>query len=151
MIRTVADVEEARRFGVPIYLLRADRLRELGLAAEFPSHLLVGAVVEGAVESKFPRICFRYSETVSLPRIEDLIVALLRVDPLLARLLLVANQSFVDPSHLSLRVVQEDVAASATQVGFQQFASAVPVVGASIPWPVLQRHDEGHAVRGLRA
>lgn len=150
-VRGPEDVDTARRMGLAVYLLTSGRLRQLGVPVRLRPHLLLAQELDAVVDTEFPRIVFRWGETLRTPRIEELVVALLSVDPLSARLLALRNRAFLDPRRLAERVVQEGVAAPATRVGLQALAPGIPAVGS--PWPrrALEQHDRGHTVVGVRA
>jgi hypothetical protein len=150
-VRGPEDVEVARSLGLPVYLLTPARAVELGAPTSFRPHLLVAQELDPAVDTDYPRIVIRFGECVRDPRIEDLVVALLSVDPLTARLLAMRNRTFIDPERLACRVIQEGVAAPATRVGLQELARGIPRVGPTWPRGTLEAHDRGHTVTGLRA
>jgi hypothetical protein len=146
-----ADVEVARRCGLAVYLITPERVTELGAATTFQPHLLVAQDLAPAVDTEYPRIVSRNGGCVRDPRIEDLVAALLSVDPLAARLLAMRNQKFIDPERLAHRVVQEGVTGPATRVGLQVLAPVIPRDGIAWPERTLREHDRGHVVTGLRA
>lgn len=150
-IRGPEDVEVARRLGLPIYLLTPARASELGAPTSFHPHLLVAQELDPAVDTVYPRIVIRFGECIRDPRIEDLVAALLSIDPLTARLLAMRSQTFIDPERLACRVIQEGVAGPATRVGLQELAGGIPRVGPTWPQETLEAHDRGHTVTGLRA
>jgi hypothetical protein len=150
-VRAPEDVEVARRLGLSLYLLTPERVAELGAPTNFRPYLLVAQELEPAVDTEYPRIVSRYGECVRNPRIEDLVAALLSVDPLVARLLAMRNRKFIDPVRLAERVVQEGVAGPATRVRLQDIAPGIPELGPMWPQRTLEEHDRGHTVTGLRA
>jgi hypothetical protein len=123
----------------------------LGYPVVFPPHLLVARAVEGAVDSSFPRLVVAAPEAALRPGIEDIVVALLRIDALAARGVATRNRASIDPVHLLRRVVQADVEREATWVNLQQFAPAIPKVGTPLPSAQLEEQDRTILVEGLRA
>jgi hypothetical protein len=132
-------------------LLTSERVTELGAPTKFPPHILVAQELEPALDTDFPRIVSRYGECLHNPGIEDLVAALLTVDPLTARLLATRNRRYIDPVRLALRVVQEGVTGPATRVGLQVLAPGIPKLGPTWSERTLEEHDLGHSVIGLRA
>ncbi|MCI4366553.1 MAG: hypothetical protein L3K08_02245 [Thermoplasmata archaeon] len=150
-IRGPADVEIARGCGLPVYLLTPGRVAELGIPADFPPHVLIGQELDAAVDTDYPRIIIRYGENLQNLRLEDLVAALLTIDPLTARALAIGNRKFVDPERLARRTVEEGVVGPATRVGLQVLAPSIPKVGPTWSKRTLEEHDRGHSVTGLRA
>lgn len=150
-LTTAEDVETARRYGVPVYLLTPELVTGLGYPVVFPPQLLVAQEVAPVVDTSFPRLGVSATEAVRSPRIEDVIVALLRIDSLAARGVAVRNRSSVEPDHLLRRVVQAEAERAATWVNLQELASAIPRVGPRLPPERLREEDATPRVVGLRA
>jgi hypothetical protein len=150
-VRGPDDVAIARSLGLPVHLLTPELATQLGAPTNFRPHLLVAQELDPAVDTEYPRIVIRFGECLRDPRIEDLVAALLSIDPLTARLLAIRNQKFIDPQRLANRVVQEGVAEPATRVGLQELARGIPALGPTWPKRTLEAHDRDHAVTGLRA
>lgn len=150
-LRTAEDVETARRYGVPVYLLTPEVVTGLGYPVVFPPRLLVAQEVDPAVDTSFPRFVVSSPEAVRSLRIEDVIVALLRIDPLAARGVAVRNRSSVEPDQLLRRVVQAELEREATRVNLQELAPAIPRVGRPLPTELLREQDATPTVIGLRA
>jgi hypothetical protein len=145
------DVLIARRFKVPVYLLTPGLVTSLGYPVTFPDHLLLAREVSGAVDSRYPRVIFSSTESILLPRIEDIAVALLRVDPLAARGVILRNRASVDPLSLLRKVIQESVEREATWVNLQDVSPTIPSVGYRIDPELLRTQDALPEVIGLRA
>jgi hypothetical protein len=150
-LRTAEDVETARRYGIPVYLLTPELVTGLGYPVVFPPRLLVAQEVTAAVDTSFPRLVVSSTEAVRSPRIEDVIVALLRIDPLAARAVAVRNRRSVEPDQLLRRVVQAEVEGEATRVNLQELAPAIPRIGPVLPVELLREYDATPTVVGLRA
>jgi hypothetical protein len=150
-IMTEGDVLVARRFKIPVYLLTHGLVTSLGYPVTFPDHLLLSRDVNDAVDSRYPRVVFSSTESVLLPRIEDIAVALLRVDPLAARGVIVRNRTSVDPLSLLRKVIREDVEREATWVNLQDISPEIPSVGYRLDPELLRIQDSSPHVIGLRA
>ncbi len=148
---TPEDVEEARREQLPVYLLTPEIVSAFGYPVRFPPRLLVAREVAQAVDSTFAKIEFASREGVAAPRLEDVIVAMLRVDPLAARALARRNPELLDPQRLLVRVIEEQAQREATFVRLQEVAPAIPRTGDSVPSEALARQDRTNVVVGLRA
>ncbi len=147
---SIEDVDTARRYGVPVYLLTSELVTALGYPIVFPAQLLVAPEIDGAIDSPFPRIVVRSAEAALRPHIEDLVVALLRIDALAARGLAVRNRASVDPRQLLRRVLQAEMELEATRVNLQELAPAIPRIGTPLPQPLLEEQDRNSVVVGLR-
>jgi hypothetical protein len=151
VLNSPKDVEAARHHGVPVYLLTSELVMGLGYPVEFPPHLLVAREVEHAIDSPLPRIVLEALEAVESPGIEDVVAALLRIDPLAARGVAARNRPSVSADQLLRRVVQLQAEAEATWVNLQEFAPAIPSVGTSLPAEWLREQNLSPRVEGLRA
>jgi hypothetical protein len=136
---------------LPVYLLTQEVVSAFRYPTRFPPRLLVAREVSPAVDSGFRRIEFARREAAMSPRFEDVIVAMLRIDPLAARALARRNPDLLDPVRLLVRVIEEDATRQATFVRLQQFAPGIPPVGEPIPARALERSDRNNVVTGLRA
>jgi hypothetical protein len=128
-VRSRADAEEARRANVPLFVLTREMVAGLGYPVNLPDLLLVAESIRGAIDSTLAVIPFVSEDAVRDPRVEDVIVALLRVNPLIARVLLERNRSDVQSEYLLKRVLVESVERLATRVRFQDVVPTIPVVG----------------------
>jgi hypothetical protein len=151
LISNEEDVKVARQFKVPVYLLTPMLVTGLGYPVTFPEHLLVAREVSGAVDSEYPRIILSKIESALQPTIEDIVVALLSIDPLAARGVLIRNRSSVDPLRLLRKVIQEDVEREATWVNLQEISPAIPAVGPRLGRTILEAQDWSPMAIGLRA
>ncbi len=148
-IRTARDAAWARHAGIPVYLLAPGILAALGYPMTFPPHLIVARECAEIIESAYPQIRFVSSDAAGHPRIEDLVVAMLRIDPLAARAVALRNREFVNPVRLLRRVVQEDVEREATLVRLQEVSPGIPDVGKPLPKAGLSRQDRNNEVVGM--
>lgn len=148
---SAADVEAARRERLPVYLLTPEIVSAFRYPSRFPPRLLVAREVSDAVDSTYRRIEFLRRDAAWAPRFEDVVVAMLRVDPLAARALVKRNPGLLDPERLLVRVIEEDAAREATFVRLQEFSPSIPAVGEPIAAKALERSDRNNVVVGLRA
>lgn len=123
------DIEVARRSGVAVALLSSAVVTALGYPMTFPPEVIASATVAPAIETSFDVICFVSEAAVRNPRVEDIALALLHLDPIAARVVLERNRESVDPAYLTKRVLQEDLEAEATRVRFFDIAPSIPQVG----------------------
>ena len=138
VVRDERDVERARSLGIPVFALRDELVTMLGYPMRFPSALVVPRSMRTAIESSLPILEFLHEEAVARPRIEDIIIALLRLDPLAARAVLQRNRDLVDLAYLVKRVYQENLEKEATLVRLQDFVP-LPSVGEALPAAALER------------
>ena len=142
------DVVAARRLGLPVYLLEPPLVAALGYPLRFDPLLLVGRTVTGSVDSRFRRVEFLDDVAAREPRLEDVLVALLSIDPVGARRLAVENRDRLDPVRLLRRVLQQGLEARAYRVRLDEFAPGLPAVGRPIPRSELVREDSRPFARG---
>lgn len=150
-IETEADAATARRLGAPVFLLTPEIVTALGYPVVFPPHLLISSDFAPAVDSTFPRIVVPTVPAARPPVMEDVIVALLRIDPLAARGVASRNRASVEPLELLRRVVQAEAEGEATRVNLQEFSALIPRVGSALPQDELEEQDRTTKVIGLRA
>lgn len=150
--RAVLDEEEsvrrARQAGLPVHLVSPGDLACFGFPMTFPPVLVVARELSRAVESRFARFEFASSEAAARPRLEDLVIVMLRVDPLVARGLALHHRSMMEGERLLKRILQEDVEREATYVRLQEFVPGLPVVGEALPSAELHRQDDNAWVEG---
>lgn len=149
-LRTDKDILLARRGGVPVYLFEPWLSEALGYPLSFRPRLLVARDVIGAIaESAFPLLPFVDAEAARYPKVEDLIVAMLAIDPLGARRILRANSDRVDRVRLLRRIVREGVEEKATYARLQDLVPNLPTVGQSLPAREIRAQDAKGYSRGL--
>ena len=103
-IRDRCDVARARDAGIPLHLVTPNDVASFGHAMTFPPFLVVARRFAGLVDTPF-RIHVLESEEGALhPRVEDLVITMLKVDPFAARAVALGNPEFLDPVHLLRRV-----------------------------------------------
>lgn len=131
-IGSARDVTAARRSGVAVSLLDSPTVTALGYPMTFPPELIAATTVASAIDGPLRVIPFVSEAAVRNPRIEDIALALLHLDPIAARVVLERNRESVDPAYLTKRVLQEDLEAEATHVRFFDLAPTLPRIGPAI-------------------
>ncbi len=120
------DVDRVRRFKLPIFVVREDQLEMLGYPMRLAPLVVAARVLEPALRSDLRVVTFVSEEAARRPRLEDLLVAILKVDPIAARALLERNRDLLDLAYLTKRVYQEDLEPAATAVRFQDVLDLPP-------------------------
>jgi hypothetical protein len=132
MIRNEEDAERANRDGVPLFALESRTVTAMGCPMRFPTQLVVAKSIQPAVESPLRQIEFISEQATLNPRVEDIAVALLDIDPVIARVLLERNRDAIRPDYLLKRVLTENKERVASWVRFFDLAESLPRVGKSI-------------------
>lgn len=150
-LNSAAEIAVARQNGLPVYLLTPEIVSAFRYPTRFPARLLVAREISSAVDSALRRIEFVRREAAQSPRFEDIVVAMLWIDPLAARAMVRRNPELVDPVRLLVRTVEENAERPATLVRLGEFAPGIPDVGEPISMKALERSDRNNVVTGLRA
>ena len=95
-----------------------------------------------------PIVEFLSEAAVARPRLEDVLVAMLRFDILAARALVQRNLDLVDRAYLLKRIYQEDLEEQATRVRIQDFVP-LPPKGEPLPRRALERATSANRPRGV--
>jgi len=148
ILRSAKDAEEARRVGLPVFAITDSMVTMLGYSMTFPPLVLVPRGMKQVVETKLPVIEFLSEAAIRQPRLDDIIVAMLRFDPLAARALAQRNDDAIDKSYLLKRILQEDLEEEATRVRFQDLLPALPLRGEPLQKRALDRIVSSNVVRG---
>lgn len=127
-IRSKADVEIARRAGLPLSLLEPERIESLGYPLSFRPRLLIPTQLERMVETRFRPLVLTDAEAARNPTLEDLVVAMLRIDALGARRIAHEHQNEIDSLRLLKRVLAENLEGRAYEVRLDQYAPGIPRV-----------------------
>jgi hypothetical protein len=125
-IGSKVDVRLARRAGLPLSLLEPARIERLGYPLSFRPRLLVGRDLLPIVHSRFAVIPFGDADAAREPGIEDLVVAMLSIDPLGARRVARVHRAEIDPIRLLKRVLAENLERRAYEVRLDEFAPGIP-------------------------
>jgi hypothetical protein len=132
-VRSAADVELLRRYGVPAFLLTSDWVTTSGYPVRFQPWLALPQEFASKVSSDYRILPVRDGDALREPGMVELVTLLLRFDPLAARVVATRNRKTLDPNELYRRVRNEGLERAATKVRLQEFAPALPVVGTPLP------------------
>lgn len=147
-IRSRDDARLARRAGLPVHLVTPEDTAAFGYAMTFPPRLVTARSLAGLVDTPY-RVHPMESERDTLhPRLEDLVVVMLKIDPFAARAIALRNPEFIDPVRLLRRALQEGVEREATLVRLQEVCPGLPAVGESLPLNGLQTQDQNNTSAG---
>jgi hypothetical protein len=125
-VRSEADVRALQRHRLPIHLLTAKRVSELGYPMVFPSQAVIARSFRPLVEIDLGTIPFVSTEAAASPRDEDVIVAMLRFDMVGARALWDRNRERLDSNYLLRRILEEGVERRASFVRFSDVLAGIP-------------------------
>jgi hypothetical protein len=137
-IRSERDAEIARKAKLPVHLLTANRVTELGFPIRFPPRVIVAESILPIVETTFGTIPFASERAARSPRPEDVAIAMLRFDMIGARALVDRNPSW-DRAYLTRRIWEENLWRRATFVRFFDVLSLAPKEGKSLGRAELER------------
>ena len=147
-IRDANDAQIAKQENLPVFPIRDDMVTMLGYPMRFPTIIVVPRAARSAVESDLPVVEFLSERAVSNPRIEDIMIAMLRFDPLAARALIHRNLDLVDKTYLTKRIYQEDLEEDATRVRLHELLPFSPV-GAALPRQAIEKVDNANLPEGV--
>jgi hypothetical protein len=125
-VRSEDDVETLNRHRLPIHLLTAERVSDLGYPIVFPSQAVIARSLRPLVETNLGVIPFVSTEAAALPRDEDAIVAMLRFDMVGARAIWDHNRERLDSLYLLRRILEEKVERRAAFVRFSDVLPGIP-------------------------
>jgi len=148
LLHSASDIEEARAHGIPVFAIPDSVVTMLGYPMRFPTLLVVPQGLRRAVETDLPIIEFVSGQAVLHPRLEDVVIAMLRFDVLAARALIQRNLDLLDPAYLLKRIYQEDLEEEATQVRLQDFLP-LPPKGEPLPKRALEQVASANLPRGM--
>lgn len=114
----------------------------------FPTILVVPRAARSAVESDLPVVEFIADRAVFRPRMEDIMIAMLRFDSLAARALIHRNLDFADRAYLAKRIYQEDLEGDASRVRLHELLPFAPV-GDPLPAEAIGRVDRANLPEGV--
>jgi len=126
------DVDRLRRHRVPAFLLTPEWVTNSGYPVTFRPWLLLPNALSGQVSSDYRILPVADSDSLKEPGVVELVTFLLRFDPLAARVVASRNRARLNPHELYRRVRNEGLETAATKVRLQEFAPAIPRVGASL-------------------
>jgi len=148
VIRDAEDAQLAKRHNLPVLPIRDDMVTMLGYPMKFPTILVVPRALRSAMESNLPVIEFLSERAVINPKIEDIMIAMLRFDPLAARALISRNLDLVERTYLAKRIYQEDLEEDATRVRLHELLPFSPV-GAALPAQAIMKLDKSNLPQGV--
>ena len=148
VLRDAGDVDAARALGIPAFAIPDSMVTMLGYPMRFPTLVVVPRGQRGAVTTDLPVVEFLSEAAVARPRLEDVLVAMLRFDLLAARALVHRNLDLVDRAYLLKRIYQEDMEEEATRVRLQDFVP-LPPKGEPLPRRALERAASRNLARGV--
>lgn len=147
-VRSESDVARLRRHRVPTFLLTPEQVSEAGYPVSFRPWLLLPEALAGQVASEYRTLPIKDEDALRTPGIVELVVFLLRVDPLAARVVARSNRARIDPNELYRRVRNEGLERAATRMRLQELAPAIPKVGAPLPAAELRWIERNSAAPG---
>ena len=131
-------MERLRGHRVPAFLLTSEWVTQSGYPVSFRPWLVLPDALSSQVVSDYRILPVTDSDSLREPGIVELVTFLLRFDPLAARVVASRNRGRLNPFELYRRVRNERLEAPATKVRLQEFAPAIPRVGASLPTSELR-------------
>jgi len=147
-IRDVNDAQIAKRKNLPVFPIRDEMVTMLGYPMKFPTIIVVPRAARSAIESHLPVVEFLSERAVYNPRIEDIMIAMLRFDLLAARALIHRNLDLLDTRYLAKRIYQEDLEEDATRVRLHELVPFSPV-GEALPAQAIDKVDRANLPRGV--
>ena len=144
-----AQVLWARSVAVPVHLVTSELAGIFGFPMTFPDVLVVWSGIRPAIETSYRVDPFESRNAAMSPRVEDLVVSLLHVDPWAARAVALRNRSLIAPTRLLARVITEGRGREATEVRLQDVAPSLPMEGDAPPRHVVDRPDRNDPTRGV--
>jgi hypothetical protein len=127
-----------RRANLPVHLFTAKQVTDLGYPIRFPTRVVVARSLLPIVDSTLGTIPFASDQAATSPRPEDAAVAMLRFDMIGARALVDRNPEW-DPTYLTRRIWEENLAGRATYVRFFDILPLVPQMGEALDRTALER------------
>lgn len=131
-VRGPEDVERLRRHRVPALLITPEWVTRSGYPVKFRPWLALPEEIVSQVTSEYRILPVKDEEALREPGVAELVMLLLRFDPLAARVVAQRNRKQVDPNELYRRVRNEGLERPATRVRLQDFAPAIPTVGEAL-------------------
>jgi hypothetical protein len=127
-INSPNEVEPIRRTGLPISVFSPEKSEELGYPLEFKPRVIIAKELRSAVDTSLPIVSFADTEAAKNPKLEDYIVAMLRIDLIGARRITSVNREKIGNARLLKRVLQENLESQAYRVRLDEFAPGLPQV-----------------------
>lgn len=124
--RSERDAERLHRHRLPLHLLTAEQVTELGYPVRFPTQLVVAREFRPLLETSLPTIPFASMAATISPRDEDAVVAMLHLDMVGARAIWDRSHERMDPTYLLRRILEEAVERRAAFVRFSDSLPGIP-------------------------
>lgn len=142
-IRSLRDVETARRAGLPVSILDSRTVERLGYPLSFRPRLLIAKPLLPLVETTFRIQVLADEDAAVNPTLEDIVVEMLRIDSLGARRIAHDHAKEIDPLRLLKRILAENLEGRAYEVRLDDYAPGLPKVTGIRPLsrPVLRAED----------
>ncbi len=138
------DVEAMNRHGLPIHLLTARRVSELGYPMVFPSMAVVARSFHPLVEMRLTTIPFVSIEAATSPKDEDTVVSMLQFDMIGARAIFDRNRERFDSTYVLRRILEERMERRASFVRFSDVLPGIPTSSDAIDRDALDRKIHKH-------
>ena len=143
-VQSTADVEALHRHRLPIHLLTAEKVSELGYPMVFPSQAVIARSFRPLVEINLGTIPFASAEAAASPRNEDVVVAMLRFDMVGARAIWDRNRRRLDATYLLRRILEERLERRASFVRFSDTLPGIPKSDEALNAERLERKLRKH-------
>jgi hypothetical protein len=127
-INSPKDVETARQAHLPISILEPKVIEALGYPLTFRPRLLIPSPLLPLIETTYRIQIVADAEAARDPKIEDIIVEMLRIDVLGARRIAFDHRREIDPTRLLKRVLVENLEGRAHEIRLGDYAPGLPKV-----------------------
>lgn len=131
-----------------MFLLTSEWVSRSGYPVSFRPWLAIPEELVGQVTSDYRTLAVKDREALRQPGLVELVVLLLRFDPLAARVVARRNRRTLNPHELYRRVRNEGLEAPATRVRLQELAPAIPKVGSPLPAEELRWIERNNPALG---
>lgn len=148
LLRNEDDVLEARKLGLPLFLLKDTMVTIFGYPMRFPSMIIMPKHLRSAVSTRMPIVEFVSDHAASVPRFEDVVIAMLKFDPIAGRVLAQRNLDILDRDYLVKRIYQEDLERIASLVRLQDVPLPLPIKGEQLPKEAMDRLASSNQSKG---
>ncbi|HEV2519385.1 MAG TPA: hypothetical protein VGX00_02025 [Thermoplasmata archaeon] len=138
----------ARKAGLPIHLISPEVTAAWGFPRATDEILVAWRELATLIDTDIPLTSLESAEAARSPRLEDLVIVLLKNDPLLARAFALRHQDFLDRPRFLKRIFQENVEEVAMRVGLQALLPELPRSGIPLSEEALVRQDRNVWVGG---
>ncbi|MFO7990941.1 MAG: hypothetical protein R6U61_01445 [Thermoplasmata archaeon] len=148
VINSKEDAKKASKSGIPILWIDSSYTRVLRYPMRIPDTVIVPREYKGVIEGEVRVETFEsmtpFSKSTAIPQFEDVIVFMLKLDPLAARGMV--DRSDIDSDYLQKRIVQEGLEKQASEVYLQDYLD-LPAVETSLDRERLLKIIDRNRVR----